>query len=185
MRIKSDDLDVGQYFTDITVDECNSKQTLTFDVLTQGALKAEGLLLEIVTKGKANVGETIPILGVFKNVGEKEIQGQFKGHVTKDGKIIELLESEKYNVPVSGIYNFNFYFTPKEAGKYIINGRVFYSGKRTFETSSTLDVYSNGFSFKSILVPAIYVFLIFFILILIFKIRKERRTYSNKLKNLR
>jgi len=180
-RVKSGIFNVGQYWSDVSVPDCVYNSLLTFDILEQGALSARGLLLSILTKKEAKIEETVPIEVNFKNVGEKEVEAQFKGKVTREGKIVQILESEKALVSVNEIEKFYFYFTPERAGKYIISGRVYYSGKKTFESSAVLEVVSNGFS----VMPLVYGLFIILIGILFYKIRKERKKYFMRLKHLK
>lgn len=184
LRVKSDDLEIGQYWADFLALDCYFSQTLTFDILEEGALKAAGRLLEIITRKNSKVGETVPIIVKFKNIGEKEVEAQFKGKINRGDKIIQILESEKIRVPISSGNDFNFYFTPERSGKYVISGRVFYSGKKTFESSAVLEVVSEDFEFSS-LIGLIYVFFIVLIFYLIYKIRKERQLYSRKLRRIK
>lgn len=188
VSVSSDDLDLGQYWADVSVVDCYIKQTLTFDVLEPGALKAEGILLTILNNRTAEVGDTVPIEVGFKNTGEKELLAYFSGKVTLGDKIMAVLETDKINVPVGSIEHFNLFFTPTEEGKHIISGRVFYNNKKTFESSSVLEVFSKVFSFRGFLgwlfVPLIYIVLIVLIGFLFFKIRKERKIYTSKLRQL-
>ena len=183
-RVSSKDLETGQYWADFFVLECYSKQTLTFDILEPGALKAEGILLNILNNKTSRVGDTVPIEVSFKNTGEKELEAYFKGTVTLENKIIDLLETDKINVPTNSIEYFSLFFTPQKEGRYIISGRVFYNNKKTFESSSILEAINPGFSFKRLFLPAAYITLIVLIGILYLKIRKERKSYSIKLKQL-
>jgi hypothetical protein len=183
-RMDSDDLNLGQYWAEISVIDCYSKETLTFDVLEPGALKAEGVLLSILTNKTAETGETVPVDVGFKNTGEKEVEAYFKGRASLGEKIVQILETDKINVPVDSIEHFTLFFTPEEPGRYIISGRVFYSSKKTFESSTVIDVFSTGFSLNRVFVPLAYTLLIVIIGILFFKIRKERKSYSNKLRML-
>ncbi len=184
VRLSSDDLELGQYWADISVIDCYSKETLTFDVLEPGALKAEGVLLSILTNKTAGIGDTVPIEVAFKNTGEKEVEAYFKGKVSSGDKIVQILETDKINVPIDKIEYFNLFFTPGEAGRYIISGRVFYSSKKTFESSTVLEVFAETFSLKQIGIILAYAALIVIIGILFFKIRKERKAYSTKLRML-
>jgi len=188
VSVSSDNLDLGQYWADVSVIDCYVKQTLTFDVLEPGALKTEGVLLTILNNKTAEVGDTVPIEVGFKNTGEKELLAYFKGKVTLGDRIVDVLETDKMSVPVDTTEHFNLFFTPAEEGKHIISGRVFYNNKKTFESSSVLEVFSKAFSFKGFLgwlfVPIIYAILILLIGFLFFKIRKERKLYSSKLRQL-
>ena len=142
-------------------------------------------IIGIVTKKTAEVEETVPIRVIFMNTGEKEVISQFKGRISYGENIFQLLESEKINVPISGTNEFSFYFTPNKAGKYIISGRAFYSGKKTFESSTSIEIISKKFQIKPFIIFAIYTLLIVIILFLFYKIRKEKRIFSNKLKKIK
>jgi len=145
------------------------------------------LLLGILTRKVAEEGETIPIAARFKNTGEKEVDAQFKGQITLGDKIIQILESDKFSVQIGEIEKFNFFFTPKKPGKYIISGRVFYSGKKTFESSTSLNVVSKKFQleFRSIVIGLISLILFLLIATLLYKIRKERKEYVRRMRRLK
>jgi hypothetical protein len=185
VHVDSNDLDVSQYFADVSVVDCFSSSTLTFDILEEGALKANGLLLGIINKKTVEVGETVPIKIDFKNVGEKEVSAYFKGEVLSGNRVVQVLESEKLNVPINEIESFNLYFTPQKEGKYVISGRVFYAGKRTFESTSTLEAVSLGFNYNSLFIGFVYVILLFSIVFLFHKIRKEKRKISGDLRRIK
>ncbi len=184
----SNGLEIGQYWADIKVEDCYASQLLTFDVLEEGALKADGVLLGIfVTPFAVETGQTMPIDIEFKNTGQKEVNAYFKGQITKEGKVVQVLESEKINAPIDEVTPFKFYFTPKEEGKYLVSGRVFYEKKRTFESSAIINVISKKFFFglNKIIMGILYVIIFSVILFLFFKIRREKRRYLEKLKDLR
>ena len=183
LRIPSNELNTDQYWAEVSVIQCYFSKLLTFDILEPGVLKAEGKLLGIVTKREAEAGETVPIIAKFKNTGEKELDAQFKGKVTKEGKIIQLLESEIFKVPIGQTFDFTLYFTPTKEGKYIISGRVFYNNKRTFELSAVLNVLSKKFKLKNLLIIFAYLVLAVLIGFLLYKIRKEKKKLSLYLKN--
>jgi len=180
VRVDSSQLRVGQYWAEISAIDCYSSSLLTFDILEKGALKANGELLRILTRATANKGEIVPIEVSFKNIGEKEVSAQFRGQISKGGKLIQVLESQISDVLVGSIEKFNFYFTPQDQGKYIVSGRVFYEGKKTFEKSTVLDVLQgkDGFSY---LLLIIYIGLVILIIFLFYKIRKERKLYFKRL----
>ncbi len=184
-RMKSENLETGQYWAEVSAIDCYSSKLLTFDILKEGALKAEGVLLDINVKKNAEIGETVPIIARFQNKGQKEVDAQFRGKVSLGDKIIQILESEKVNVPISEVNRFSFYFTPKNSGKYTISGNVFYSGKKTFESSAIIDVMSGGIRLSSFLMPAVYTLLISLIIILFYKINKQRKRYQDRLKRFK
>jgi len=176
---------LGQYWSSVSVLECYSNELLTFDILKEGALTVKGELLGILTPGKMNVGDTTTIIVNFKNQGEKEVEAQFKGKISLGGRIVQILESEKLNIGINEVDKFNFYFTPQKAGQYVISGRVYYSGKKTFESSAILEAISDKNFISKLFLPFIYICFILVISILFYKIRKERKIYLNKLRGLR
>ena len=184
IEIPSSDLEIGQYWAEVSAVDCYNTQTLTFDILEEGALKAEGKLKNIVAKPWAKEKETIPIKVKFENTGEQSIRSQFRGEVSLGDKVINLLESRERLVLTGDSKTFEFYFTPQEEGRYVVSGRVFYSGKRTFEKSAVINVKNKGLDLNSFLLPSVYLILVVGIGILIYKIRKERKSYQNKFMGL-
>lgn len=184
-RISSDDLDLGQYWMDVNVPDCFSSDTLTFDVLAQGALRSKGTLLRIEAPFAAETGETLPITAFFQNVGEKEVNAKFEGKITRDGKIIQLLESDEQRVSINEITTIPFFFTPEETGTYIASGRVLYDKKKTFESSVTMIIAQKIIGWKEILTALAYIILMIVIGVLFFKIRSEKRKYKQKLRGFR
>ncbi|MCK4997505.1 hypothetical protein KAS08_04320 [Candidatus Pacearchaeota archaeon] len=181
IKIPSDGLEVGQYWVDMSAIDCYASQTLTFDILEVGALRAFGSLDRIIVAPWADIDEIVPIAASFKNAGEKPLDAKFVGKITFKNKIIQLIESEEsLFVPINEQSNFQFYFTPRKAGKYVISGRVFYDNKRTYEQSTILNVKSKGVTIGSVTRTSAYFILILIIATLIFKIHKERKSYISK-----
>jgi hypothetical protein len=183
-RLDSKDLKIGQYWVDISVPECYSSSTLTFDVLEEGSLKADGSILGIVINKTGNAFQTIPMKVLFKNTGMKETSAQFKGKISLNDRVEQILESEKINVPVGEINEYNFYFTPEKIGKYVVSGRVYYSSKKTFEASSIIEIFGRKSNINSIIIFLIYFVLISLIIFMILKIRHEKRRYTSKIRKI-
>jgi hypothetical protein len=184
IKVPSGDMEIDQYWAEISSLDCGGSQTLTFDVLEIGALKAEGILNDIITSTWVDVDETTDIKVLFKNTGEKAVDAVFKGKINKGDKIIDILESEQANILIDESKDFIFYFTPRESGRYIVSGRVFYDGKRTYEKSSVINVRKKGLTFNSFIMPIIYLVLIVLISVLLYKIRKEKKSYLSKFKEV-
>lgn len=184
-EISSNDLDIEQYWAEVSVIECYASRTLTFDVLEIGALKSSGELTKIIVTPWHDIGETLTIKAFFKNTGEKRVNAQFKGTINLDGKIAEIIESELINTEIDEEEEFLFYFTPKKSGKYIVTGRVFYDKKRTFEKSAVFNVRPKEFSLFRLLIYGIYFAFLAGIVILIFKIRRERKKIKETWRYLR
>lgn len=169
----TDDLDIAQYWVEMHSLDCLDSQLLTVDVLEPGALKSQGIFKEIIALPKIPLKETAEIIAVFENIGEKSVDTQFRGQISQNGKIVQILESEKINVKVGEIANFSFFFTPKKVGDYMIDGRFFYDKKRTFELSKLISAYRTGISVKFILTSIVYLIIILAVFYLYLKIRKE------------
>jgi hypothetical protein len=175
IKMDTSDLDIGQYWAEVTSVECYASETLTFDVLEVGALKAQGTLLSVTSPPWIKVGDTTLIEALFENNGEKTVSARFTGQITLGSKIVQLLESESSSVDIGKLQTFKFYFTPKKEGKYIVNGIVLYDGKRTFEKSTVINVERKGFSFNQLKMPLIYFILILAISFLAYKIKQEKK----------
>lgn len=172
--VSSSGLEIGQYWAEVTSVECYASETLTFDILEEGALKSQGTLLSIIAPPRIKVGDTVLIEATFENVGEKTVNARFKGAITLGSKIMQILESEGSLVNVGGKETFKFYFTPKSEGKYIVNGAVFYDSKRTFEKSAVINVEGTGIKWDKIKIYLIYIILIILIAYLAYKIKREK-----------
>lgn len=172
--VSSSDLEIGQYWAEITSVECYASETLTFDVLEEGALKAQGTLLSVISPPWIKIGDTTLIEAVFENTGEKTVNARFKGEITLGSKIVQILESEISSVEIGERETFKFYFTPKEEGRYIVNGVVFYDGKRTFEKSTVINVEKDGIKWGKIKIYLIYLILIVAIAYLAYRIKREK-----------
>lgn len=185
LRMKSDDLTLGQYFIDILLPDCYVSEKISLDILAPGALKADGSIIGIVHNKTAQAGDTVPIKIIFRNTGQKEIDAKFKGKIMSGDKIVQVLDSEEMKIPINQDDFFNFYFTPTKSGRYVISGRVYYSGKKTFEASSILEVLSVKSNLRSILMIGIYLLLLTVIGFLFFKIKNERRVISHKMRMIK
>ena len=175
IKVESSDMNLGQYWAEITSIECYAAQTLTFDILEEGALKAQGNLLRISSPTWIKVDDTTIIEALFENTGEKNVNARFKGEITLGSRVIQILESELSSVSIGEIETFKFYFTPRKEGKYIVTGMVFYDGKRTFEKSTVINVEKKGFDIGVIRTILIYLILLIVIAYLAYKIKKEKR----------
>lgn len=183
VRVDSSDLEINQYWAEVTAVECYSAQTLTFDVLEEGALKALGVLLKVISPTWIKVDDTTYIEALFENIGEKSVNARFKGEITLNGKIVQILESESSSVDIGEQETFKFYFTPRKEGKYIVNGIVLYDGKRTFDKNTVINVERKGFGWDNIKTILIYAVLIIGIAYLAYRIKQEK-TLKKKIRGI-
>jgi len=183
IRVPSKDLPLGQFWVDVSAIECFSQRTLTFDVLEEGALRASVILEKIIVSSWVDLEDIVPITASFKNTGEKAVEASFSGKILFKNKIVQLLESDReIFTPIDGQEAFQFFFTPRDAGRYVVSGRVFYDGKRTYEQSAVVNVRPGSAVWGSILKTVTYLILLIIIAILLYKVRNERRSYLRKLR---
>lgn len=172
-------LNIAQYWAEVSAEECGQTKLLTFDVMERGTITTSGVLLAIKNKVWSYVGEIITITAVFQNTGQKKVSAKFKGNIKLDNQLIEILESEELDVGVGEIAEFIMHFTPENPGRYKVNGRFFYDKKQTFEGGSIINVNPKGFdpvtgkyiedksktSNKAYLISIIIIILVMFIMI--------------------
>ncbi len=136
----SDDLDPGQYFVDVSVDECYYEDTLTFDLLESGTLSAEGQLIGISVPAWNNRSDIIELNPIFRNTGQKDVQARFKGKITLGGTIKKLIETQTVTVAPGKQVKMEAFFESDEPGRYEVSGRVFYDTKQTFEKTNRFNI---------------------------------------------
>ncbi len=175
------DLDIGQYFADITLKECGITETHTFDVLEKGGIADRGQFVGIRTNKYAYIGQPNPIIPVFRNTGKRTVVAKFQGQIQflDENKLVDTLESDELSIEPGQTQEFTLYFTPEKRGKYQVTGRILYNKKITFEEkSAVIEVVPS--KQKNEIVNIVFLFILYLIvglviLILLAKIRKERK----------
>jgi len=171
-------LNEGQYWTEISSPLCNSASFLTFSVLEKGGISDVGEFVRLKNDAWAKTGDIVPLLAQFKNRGSREVSAQFKGVASLDGKIVKVLSSDKVDVGPGELVNLEVFFTPVEVGQYKLTGRINYNNKLTFEKSSILNVEQGTTVSKgnnaNIYYIALLIIILLIILFLILIIRKKK-----------
>ncbi len=180
-EIDSRGFEVGQYFVEISVPKCLSEKFISFDVLEEGSLRANGIFTSLLSRGEGMVGEVVPLEASFKNVGEKSVSARFVGDILFENKIIETIETEKIEVPVGAVDRFSLRFVPEKQGKYLVKGQVYYDGKRTFEKENVINVYGSPTSIWFYVVVSFFMIGIVF---LFYMLVKEKKIYRRRLRRL-
>lgn len=177
--------DVGQYWVDINSPACSGGSLMTFSVLEKGGISDLGEFVRLENNAWALTGDIVPINAQFRNRGARVVSAQFKGIVTLDGKITEVLSSDKLDVAPGEMVPLQTFFTPEEVGQYKITGRINYNKKITYEKSSMLNV-EQGEEVKSesklnkyYIVLGIIILIILVLLVLIIA-KKKRRSNLNR-----
>jgi hypothetical protein len=183
-------LPIGQYWASVRVEECDVSQLLTFSVLEKGSIEDDARFISLSTKPWARVGDIVPVTALFENLGQRSVFATFKGRVTLDDQVIQVIESDELQVSPGERMNFSLFYRPRLPGQHVINGRIHYNRKLTFERGTVVNVNPaegvTSVTGKLRLVP-IMVFLVItaVIVILVAKIRKQRRRLRRSRKRMR
>ncbi|RLE42501.1 hypothetical protein DRJ48_03415 [Candidatus Woesearchaeota archaeon] len=164
----------GQYWISVRVPECRFSQLKTFDVLEPGGISDKGELVGINTKPWVSVGEVVPIIGVFKNTGNRSEEVKLKIEIYKDKQLVKVLETETLRVMDGETREFKQYFIPKVAGRYEVRGVAFYNKKVTFEKGGVINVKPELKPKPDYTLWAAYAIMLFLIIVLARKIYRER-----------
>ncbi len=169
-------LRIGQYWAYVTLSPCQKSDLVSFNVVEKGTIADKGELLRVENKPWAAIGEAVPITAVFRNNGARTVSAKIKGTITLDGKIVQVIDTDFYDVDPGETKNIDYYFTPKKFGQYYISARVLYNNKLSFEKSSILNVNSGqeaqGFNAIYIIIILAIIIIVLFLLI---KIRKRKQ----------
>ncbi len=172
------ELDPGQYWARITEPVCGQSSMITFSVLERGGISDVGEFIRINNEPWAETGEIIPVTASFRNRGERTVSAQFKGIVSKDGRIVEVLESAVIDVPPGELTDLEMFFSTDDPGQYKISGRVHYNQKITFERGSIVNVNPSAGGdeegFDLILLLFVFVLLASFVLVVLIVTKKTK-----------
>jgi hypothetical protein len=170
------DLRIGQYWAYVTIAPCGNTVLTTFSVYEKGTIIDTGDLIRLDSQAWAKIGDVVPITAVFKNTGSRTVSAKFKGIVTLNDNIVEVLDSEFYDVPPGETGSIPVYFTPEKLGQYIISGRILYNNKLSFEKSTVLNV-NEGIekSDNTWIYLLILIIIIVLILLLLINIKKKKK----------
>ncbi len=169
-------LEPGQYWGVIKLPQCNSESLETFDILEKGMLADRGTFLELRHKNWAVENETILIVAVFRNEGDRGASAKFEGHILNEGRIVQKLNSDEIDVQPGETVNLITFFEPPAPSIYTVSGRVKYNKKVTFEKQGVINVTPGIRKARSTLpIFIIYIALIVSIIFLLRLIIRKRR----------
>lgn len=179
----SNNLSVGQYFAKINFPQCKYLKEVTFDILDYGALRDYGVLQQISSLSRSNVGDTLPVKAIFKNLGQRTVTAKFIGVIkTTDNKIIELIETDEVKVEPDHVEELIHYFKPEYSTQYIASGRISYNNKLSFEKSYLMNVHPAKKQEESTNMFLINIFIIITIIIILLIIIKKKKIMHHKVK---
>jgi len=136
-------LGIEQYWAVVSIyrdDVLLEEESVMFEIVEAGSLQRQGILKEIINEEEVELGEIVKITGVFENTGQTGLSAKLVLEIYKDGKLVDLIESELISVEQGKTESLTAYFKPTEEGKYIIKGHIAYSGKTTAAKESTFNV---------------------------------------------
>lgn len=173
-------LNPGQYRARISSDSCDGSNYLTFQVLELGGIRDVGEFIRIQNDAWATSGEIIPISALFRNRGERVVSAQFKGVVTKNSRIVEIIESDIINVNPNELIEINMFFIPEESEQYEIKGRMHYNNNQiSFERGSVLNVNTSSNLSKFDFVAITFYTALIVVIILVFLIFRKKKNKKN------
>ena len=112
----------------------------------------------------------------FTNIGQRSVLARYIGDIRVDEKVVQTIETESLRVQPQESVELIDYFTPRKPGEYVVQGRVRYNEKVTFQKGTVINVnYPPDYGKGVRLLPVIiYVTLIALILYLIWRIRRDK-----------
>jgi hypothetical protein len=157
----------GLYWVDLTWD-LRGSQTISVEVLEKGAMAVYGKLTGFtMDKNIAQEEDTVKIDAIFENKGEEFIDKAMLNveiytmdeKTGKEKKLKEVVKSDPYSASKDATINITSYYTPKDAGKYLLKGYIVYSGKKTRPKQLGLEVLSRPRNYfaQYILLGAVFI----------------------------
>ncbi|MDD5111447.1 MAG: hypothetical protein PHG85_02780 [Candidatus Altiarchaeota archaeon] len=146
-QIDTAGLDTGPYYMMVTTDN-GGEQIAFFHVLEPGTLAIRGLFTQLaLNKIWTAPGETVRADATFTNAGETVIeQAKLKcesyliDEESGSRKLVGVFNGDPIDIQPGVEATLSAYYTPKEYGKYQIEGFVVYSGRKSESKSTILNV---------------------------------------------
>lgn len=157
---------VGDYSAKVDVwldEEILSSKDVSFKLLPVGTFSRKGNLTKIILEGEPTIGSLVKVNAYFKNTGQIETGAKFIGEVYKDGSLIDTITSEELQVERNREAVLTSYLKLDSKGKYLIKGKVLYTGKETPVQELSLKVGNSIPGFEGIYLIAIMLLLVMFL----------------------
>jgi len=133
-------LPVGQYWVDLSIDQCRASDLLTISIVEVGGIIDNGLFRSLRSKPRALQNETVELIAKFQNQGSRTVTAKFIGNAKLGDRITHVLESGEFAISSQEEFDIPIFITAKELGRYVITGRVVYNKKLTFEKGTILTI---------------------------------------------
>jgi hypothetical protein len=172
-------LEIGQYWAQVSSPTCNYDSLLTFSILDKGGISDVGEFVRLENNAWAVTGEIVPINAYIRNRGSRVISAQFKGIVLQEERIVKIISSDTVDVAPGEMVPLQSFFTPVKSGQYRITGRINYNKKITYEKSSILNVEQgaakSSAGMNKYYIAIIVIIIIIIVLLVLIIIRKKRK----------
>jgi len=120
-----------------------SEKDLTFNIAPRGTYTVEGLVGDITKPEDVTIGSVAKSGVKFFNKGKIDVSAKVVAEVTKNGKVVDVIQGDEISINAGGAGDLLFYFKPSEEGKYEINPKVIYGGKESALDPFTIEVKSE------------------------------------------
>ncbi|HLD30977.1 MAG TPA: hypothetical protein VJB41_02140 [Patescibacteria group bacterium] len=159
------------------------KENLSFVVYPAGTLAQTAELVSFSTNGNQFIpGDLVKFDAVLKNTGEVPVESILAIELEKDGKMIDLLKSEKKSLIKKSEAKFTITFRPEDNGEYQAKAYFEYGIKKTDEKNIKFNVGKVGNVKMMIIILAGAFLVIAAVLIAIFHSRRKKKTNSKSFK---
>lgn len=116
-----------------------------FKVVPPGALGKEGVLRYIEHEPWVRAGDPVKLTAAFDNTGTATIaRAAFTAEIYLDDRLVGVVEGDSRVIHAGDSTGLSAFYTPEEAGRHTIVGRVNYDGFETLPSESVLNVQSDG-----------------------------------------
>lgn len=120
-----------------------AKEDIPFNLAPRGTYTADGLVGEVVKPSHVTVNSVAKTQIQFFNKGQIDVKAKVVAEVTKNGKVIDVIQGDEFAINAGDSDNLYFYFKPSQEGNYEITPKVIYGGKEKALDAFTVEVKSE------------------------------------------
>jgi hypothetical protein len=120
------------------------KRDLPFRIVPRGTLTRDGRLEELKLVNSPTKGAPARIEADFVNTGQIESRATFVGEFSRDGKLIQAIQSPERLVPQGERATIDIFVDIPDTGSYTLKGKVNFEGKESATKELTFEVKSSG-----------------------------------------
>jgi hypothetical protein len=175
------DFKVGQYWGLVEAYEGErliAEADVIFDVVEPGSINKKGLLKNFSSAAvDPEPGDLVKLEGVFENTGASNVIAKLIVEIERDGKLVEVLQSNSVGVSTGKEESLSVLFTPQVNGHHKVKAHIEYSGKKTNEEKISFQV---GQSFPAWIYAAIGILTLIITILMALVMKKKSKDRKNK-----